>query len=153
MEEGSKLSRRPLPVETESINAATGAGGEDEGEDLGRWCGHSTQDLAWGAEFTEWWLSQAEMQRLQCSDSELREGFLFNVIKALIAIIITIVLFLRNPQRMMQESPFILWFLCQKIFRASKEVVSYWVKSHLAGGEEAGWNIGRLAGDSVNFLG
>lgn len=32
----AKLSRRALPVETEPINAVTGAAGEDEGEDLGR---------------------------------------------------------------------------------------------------------------------
>lgn len=102
-------------------------------------------------EFIEWWLSQAETQSLQHSDSELREGFLFTVIKALVAII-TIVPFLRILQRMMQESSLILWFPCQKIFRASKEMGSYWVKSCLAGGEEAGWHICRLAGDSVNVL-
>lgn len=80
-----------------------------------------------------------------------RACFLFSVIKALIAII-TIVLFLRIPQRMMQEGSLILWLPCQKIFRASKEMGSSWVKSCLARGEEAGWHICRLAGVSVNFL-
>lgn len=94
---------------------------------------------------------QAETQRLQRSDSELREGFFFSVIRALRAII-TIVPFLRIPRRMMQESSLISWFPCQKIFRASKEMGSYWVKSCLARGEEAGWHLCRLAGDSVKVL-